>query len=49
MTNFNSDRMIFGCEIRIETQLLEDAKLVLEVGFLVLLKPIVLCIFVKEN
>lgn len=38
MTNFNSGKMIFGCEIRIETQLLEVAELVLEVGFLILLK-----------
>ena len=49
MTNFNSDKMIFGCESRIDTQLLEVAELVLEVGYLILLKPIVLCIFVKEN
>ena len=38
MTNFNSGKMIFGCQIRIETQLLEVAELVLEVGFLILLK-----------
>lgn len=38
MTNFNSLKMIFDCEFRIETQLFESSELVLKVGFLILLK-----------